>query len=288
MPTNIFLTNQKTNYEKIINEAQEIIGLPNTDIEIETTNEFGAFSVINRLSQRRFFVYSPAFFDSVYSVTNTNFAIMSICFHELAHQYYRHPLKPNNASHIYEKQADTYSGYQMCLSHATLEQALLAIQNFGTEQETETHPDKASRIAAITSGYINARIKVFHDTTYREIYKTLKSNELMFALYDTKSMEEIESMSYSKDTVAAYTKKVFKKSKTKQLYTLYGELIYFTNDNKINLYTNNKVIGKILPTSNATEKMLSLDGVQFHLENNIITSVNPDGSKLEVGQKLLK
>jgi len=287
LPPVVFLTNQTSRYDSVINNSQELIGLPNTDIAIRTTIDFGAFSVINRKNQNRTFLYSPAFFDSIYSVTNTNLAIMSVCFHELAHQFYRHPLKPTAASLIYEKQADRYSGYQMCIIGATLEQALTAIQHFGNDIENETHPDKTSRIAEITKGYIDAKIKIFKDSTFFEMDRNFKSNELMFALYDTKSMSEIESMEYSKDTVVSYKKKALNKSKTKQVYTLYGELIYFATDNKIKLLSNNETIGKILPThGNSTIKFLDLDGVKFQLENKSIFSINPDGSKLEVGINL--
>jgi hypothetical protein len=209
---------------------------------------------------------------------------MSVCFHELAHQFYRHPLKPTAASLIYEKQADRYSGYQMCIIGATLEQALTAIQHFGNDIENETHPDKASRIAEITKGYIDAKIKIFKDSTFFEMDRNFKANELMFALYDTKSMSEVESMDYSNDTVVSYKKKVLKKSKTKQVYTLYGELIYFTSDNKIKLLSSNETIGKLIAANgNLAIKFLDLDGVKFQLENKSIFSINPDGSKLEVG-----
>jgi hypothetical protein len=284
LPSVVLLTNQTSRYDSVINNSQELIGLPNTDIAIRTTNDFGAFSVINRKNQNRTFLYSPAFFDSIYSVTNTNLAIMSVCFHELAHQFYRHPLKPTAASLIYEKQADRYSGYQMCIIGATLEQALTAIQHFGNDLENETHPDKSSRIAEITKGYIDAKIKIFKDSTFFEMDKNFKSNEILFALYDTKPMSEIESMEYSSDTVVSYKKKALKKSKTKQIYTLYGELIYFTTDNKIKLLSNNETIGKIIAANeNMAIKYLDLEGVKFQLENKSIFSINPDGSILEVG-----
>ncbi|MDL2143862.1 hypothetical protein QQY79_15145 [Flavobacterium tructae] len=289
LPNTVFVYNQSSKYDSIINNSLELLGLPNTDIAIKTTNDFGAFSVINRKNQNRTFLYSPAFFDSIYSVTNTNMAIMSVCFHELAHQFYRHPLKPTSASHIYEKQADRYSGYQLCIIGATLDQALQAIQHFGNDLENETHPSRESRITEITRGYIDAKIKIFKDSTFYEMDRNLKSNELKLAIQNDKSASEVRNINKSVNKSASYEKTASKKSKTKQIYTLYNELIYFTSDNKIKLLSNNEIIGKIIIINrNLTIKCLDLEGVTFQLENKSIFSINPDGSKLEVGIKINK
>ena len=287
LPTSISLVSQISSYDSSINYASSLIGLPNTDIEIQTISIYGAFSVINKQSQRRFFLYSPVFFDSVYKVTQTNLAVLSICFHELAHQFYRHPLKSSYASHFYEKQADRYSGFEMCIIGATLEQSLTAMKNFGNDAETPTHPDKSNRLAEIEKGYIDAKIKIFKDSSYMKQDRIFKSQELMYALFDDKSLDDIQSMKYSKDTVSAYTKSAVMKSNTKQIYSFYGELIYLTKDNQIKLVSNNETIGNVFQlNSNIDLKVISLDGVKFYLEGKTIFSVNPDGFKLEVGNKI--
>ena len=292
LPSSLLLTNLNSDYDSTINYALSLLGVPNTDIEIETTPTFGAFSVINRQSQRRFFVYSPVFFDSVYKVTQTNLAILSICFHELAHHFYRHPLKPSYASHLYEKQADRYSGFEMAIIGATLEESLAAMKNIellgGKVTETPSHPDKASRLAEIEKGYIDARIKIFKDSSYIKRDSIFRIQELMYALYEDKSFFDIQNMEYSTDTVYAYSNKAIKKSNTKQVYSFYGELIYLTSDKRIKLLSNNQSIGEIIqPNPNLKSKILNLDGVKFYLEEEKIYSVNPDGFKLEVGNKII-
>jgi hypothetical protein len=289
LPPTISLTLQNLNYDSTINYAQNLIGLPNTDIEIKTTPIFGAFSAINKQDQRRFFIYSPTFFDSVYSETQTKLAVLSICFHELAHQFYRHPLKPTNASLLYEKQADRYSGFQMCIIGATLEQSLSAMKAYGNDNETPTHPDKASRLAEIEKGYVDAKIKIFKDLSYVKRDSILKSKELMNALFIEKSYSEIQTMTYSadSDSIHAYTKNTAKNLNPEQLYSLYGDLIFLTNDMKIKLVSNDEIIGEVLE-ANLNSKILNLAGVKFLLESKIIYSINPDGFKLEVGGKIIK
>jgi hypothetical protein len=287
MPSTIEVTSSISNYDSTINYTLNLIGLPNSDIEIETTPTFGAFSIINRLNQRRFFVYCPSFLDSVFKVTQTDFAILSICFHELAHQFYRHPLKPSYASHIYEKQADRYSGFEMAIIGATLEQSLLAMKFFGNDSETPTHPDKLSRLAEIGKGYIDARLKIFKDSSYIKQDSIFKMKELMSSVYEDKSFSEIQSIKHSSKRINEYSNNELKKSNTKQIYNFYGELIYLTEDMQIRILSNNQCIGNVLqPNPNLKTIILNLDGVKFYLDEGKIFSVNPDGFKLEVGNKI--
>jgi hypothetical protein len=270
-------------YDSLIVHSLQLVGLPNTDIEIAKTYRYGAFSVIEQPSQRRFFLYSPSFFDSVRTKTGTDLAILSICFHELAHQFYRHPLKPGNASRIYEKQADRYSGYQMCLTHATLEQALLAMQSFGNDLATYSHPDKNSRLLEIAQGYCEAKLNVFKDSSYLRVYRNLKSFEL------TKIKEnmffEKNNIKSLTDTIGGFENET-KSYDSRQNYLLYGEQIYITSDNEIKLYSNNELIGKAVQSSSGFPVELNLDGVKFYLEGDKrIYSKNPDNTKLEVGMK---
>ena len=290
-PSTLTLTEQNSNYDSTISYALGLIGLPKTDIEIETTPTFGAYSVINRQSQRRFFIYNPTFFDSVYKVTQTNYAILGICFHEFAHHFYRHPLKPTNASHFYEKQADRYSGFELAIIGATLEQSLAAMNNIevlgGNVNATSSHPDKASRLAEIKKGYIDARIKIFKDSSFIKQDSIFKMQEFMYALYNSKSFSAIEEMSYNADSIVVYSNKAIKKSNSKQVYLFYGELIYLTKDQKVQLLDCEQSIGEVLqPNPKLQSKVLNLDGVKFYLEEDKIYSVNPDGFKLEVGNKI--
>lgn len=287
IPSLLTVTNNLSNYDSLVKYSMDLIGLPNSDIEILKTSEFGAFSVINRLSLRRFFIYSPKFFDSVRNVTKTDLAILSICFHELAHQSYRHPLKPSSTSHMFEKQADRNSGFVMCIIGATLEQSLLAIKNFGNENETSTHPERSIRMTEIERGFIDAKILIFKDSTYLKQDSLLKSKELMSALFGKMDNEDIENLTNTKNKYSVYIKKVFRKANTKQVYYLYGELIYITSNMEIHLLSNDERIGEVLqPNDNLESKILNLNGVKFYLEDQKIYSVNPDGIKLEVGNKI--
>jgi hypothetical protein len=285
LPSMLKVESIHSHYDTLINYALDLIGLPSTDISIEMTSKFGAFSIMNSQGQRKF-LYSPFFFDSVYKVTQTSFAILSICFHELAHQFYRHPLKPSFGSHIYEKQADRYSGFEMAIVGASLEQSLLAMKYFGNDSETMTHPDKASRLAEIEKGYIDARIKIFKDPNYIKQDSAFKMQEFMSAIYVDASFAEVKNIKYSVDSIQINSNKASNKSNTKQVYSLYGELIYLSKDN-VKLVSNGQSIGQIFqPNESLKYKILNIDGVKFYLEDRIIYSINPEGYKLEVGKNI--
>ncbi len=57
-----------------------------------------------------------------------------------------------------ELEADRFSGFIMARYGASLEEALKAIQVYGSEKESSTHPSKRTRIAAITNGYMEGKI----------------------------------------------------------------------------------------------------------------------------------
>jgi hypothetical protein len=111
-----------------------------------------------------YFAFNELFFDSVFTVTKSYNCIKSICFHEIAHHFYRHPLKSKWEAHVHELEADRYSGFLMRMIGATLEQSIAAMTHFGNETDTHSHPSKYKRIAEIRSGYLDASIRIFKDS----------------------------------------------------------------------------------------------------------------------------
>lgn len=295
LPASIHPTGDDSKYDRIIKNSEVLLGLANLDIEIVTTNDFGAFSVINRLSNRRFFVYSERFFDSVLAVTRTDLSIKSICFHEFAHQFHRHPLKPIAASHIYEKQADHFSGYQMRILGATLGTALSAMAYFGNENETPSHPAKQIRLAEIQRGYMDAERLLFKGVPVKINEPTLDSmliNPTIMMLDTTGITVDSLIISYHPIIEKNQMPQVIEYlnfNKDVAVYIVYGELIYFTAKKEIRLVSNDKFVGKLSETD--TKKGMQLmkmdGGVTFQFSNEgIIYSEYPGGVLVEAGRKI--
>ncbi len=275
-----------TSYDEIILEVLSLVGIPNSDIEIRTTSSYGAYSVINRDCRRRFFLYNEAFFDSVYVVTNSYESIKSICFHEIAHHFYRHPLKSRWEAHFHELEADRYSGFQMRLIGATLEESVAAMKYFGNETTSQSHPEKSLRINEIKAGYIDASLRVFKDSTYIKIDSLIQANEILFALQEVqkqnKGFEKSNKDIFEKDSTFNF-ENVF----TQPAYTILGKILTVNEANEIFDLATNEKVGRITsPYPGAEFQLLKFETSTYKIENGNIYSISQLGTPIKLGTKI--
>ncbi|MEQ9300907.1 MAG: hypothetical protein RIF33_20200 [Cyclobacteriaceae bacterium] len=271
-------------YDSIITDVLEVIGFRNSDIEIKKTSKFGAFSLINRNCRRRFFLYNEAFFDSVYSVTQSIEPIKSICFHEIAHHFYRHPLKSRWEAHLHELEADRYSGYQMRLIGATPEESIAAMSHFGNKDSTFTHPEKTIRINEIKAGYADASLRVFNDSSFILSDSLMFIESLMLAFSEVskqnKSFGFINEESFSLEND---TKEIF----NNPTYNLLGKILIITDDNEVIDLATNQIVGDVkLPYENAPFELIRFETSTYKIEDGAIYSMTQVGTKIKLGAKI--
>ncbi|MBQ4819625.1 hypothetical protein [Aquimarina sp. MMG016] len=276
----------KTNYDTIIQNSLSLVGLPNSDIEVRKVPRYGAYAVISKNCKRRFFLYNEVFFDSVISVTKSHLPIKSICFHEFAHHFYRHPLKSRWESKVHELEADRYSGFQMRLIGATLEQSIAAMQHFGNETDTNTHPKKSIRIKEIEAGYIDASIRVFKDSTLIKRDSLIQKNEILYAFQEVdklnKDFKDFNKKDFEKDGILSFETKF-----TLPAYSFLGKILIINNNNEVfDLATNEKVGRITIPYSNAEFELLKFEASTYKVENGIIYSMNQLGTPIKLGTKI--
>jgi hypothetical protein len=273
-------------YDEIVSEVLSLVGIPNSDIEIRTTSSFGAFSVINRDCKRRFFVYNKAFFDSVYAVTKSYEPIKSICFHEIAHHFYRHPLKSKWEAHLHELEADRYSGFQMRLIGATLEESIAAMKYFGNETTSQSHPEKSIRINEIKAGYIDASLRIFKDSTYIKTDSLINVNEILFAFQEVqkqnKGFEKFNKEIFQRDSTFNFENVI-----SQPAYSILGKILIVNESNEVfDLATNEKVGNIISPYPNAGFELLKFETSTYKIENDNIYSMNQLGTPIKLGTKI--
>jgi hypothetical protein len=287
MPAEIMIDKSPEPYDSVISRAESLISLHNSDIEVATTTEYGAFSAINKISHRRFILYSPEFFNDVSENRQNDLSVLSICLHELGHLMYNHPLRRTSTAQIFEKEADRFSGYYMCLAGATLDQSLAAIKKFGNENETETHPDKAVRAKEIEAGYIDARINIFKDTTYKK-----QRDSITVLVQQTLAMNKIKKSMFKKDSskrnLAAGAGEKTKEPTLALLdqFVLLGETIYVDAQNNVRSNKEKEPIGKFLPATTPGNGRIMIEDVSYTLENGQIYSGAPKVAKLSVGHQI--
>lgn len=275
-----------TSYDKIIKDVMNLIGIPNSDIEIRTTTSFGAFSVITRNCRRRVFLYNEAFFDSVYSVTKSYEPIKSICFHEIAHHLYRHPLKSRWEAHFHELEADRYSGFQMRLIGATLEESIAAIESFGNETTSQSHPEKSLRINEIKAGYIDASLSVFKDSTLIKTDSIIQVNELLIAFQEVekenKGFNKFNKENFEKDSTFSF-ENVF----NQPAYSILGKILIVNEANEVFDLATNEKVGKITsPYPKAEFELLKFETSTYKIENGNIYSMSQLGTVIKLGTKI--
>jgi len=275
---------QESKYDSLITEVLNVVGLPNTDIEINKTVKFGAFSIITKNCKRRFFLYNEEFFDSVYNVTNSYNCIKSICFHELAHHFYRHPLKSKWEAHIHEIEADRYSGFQMRLIGATIDESIAAMTYFGNNVATHSHPNKEDRIKEIKSGYFDASSRLFKDKQYEQKDSLYFYEELLLAIEKLKSSNESFNKSINE---SAFLNKEMTNIFSYPTYNLAGNLISVNENNDVLDLESNEIVGKVVtPYENAPFVLLKFEYSTYQIEENTIYSLSPNGIKIKLGTKI--
>lgn len=101
----------------------------------------------------RYVFYNQLFMMRVKQQTNTDWSSISILAHEIGHHLSGHTLDSIGSRPIKELEADRFSGFVLAKMGATIEEALVAMNNIANEQGSFTHPPRSARIAAITNGW---------------------------------------------------------------------------------------------------------------------------------------
>ena len=133
--------------------------LPNFVVR-ENTDIANAVAFIK--DRKRYIEYNPEAMAGLLDSTQTDWAVISILAHEIAHHLLGHTLNPRSINPGDELSCDRYSGYVLERMGATLEEAISAIQVAGTAQGTKTHPPRTARIEAIRQGWTESRDQMDH------------------------------------------------------------------------------------------------------------------------------
>lgn len=119
-------------------------------------------AVATTINNRRYIIYDPRLLGFADKNSNSYWSSMSILAHEIGHHLQGHTLNNGGVAPELELQADKFSGHTLYKMGASLEQAIAAINKFGSETDSDTHPSKYKRIVAIKSGWESASKQRFN------------------------------------------------------------------------------------------------------------------------------
>lgn len=149
-----YMSNQRA--EQVIDKILSNVGLFRNFIikECPHMSNAAAASVKTSLGGfDRYIIYDKAFLDKVSGITGTDWSAISILAHEIGHHLNGHTLMAGINNHEAELQADEFSGFVLAKMGASLDEALSAINEYGTINSTNSHPNKFLRIQAISKGW---------------------------------------------------------------------------------------------------------------------------------------
>jgi hypothetical protein len=115
------------------------------------------------IRRQRYIIYDNDFLEGLDSYAQTKWASISVLAHEMGHHYRNHILDARGSSPPKEIEADYFSGYVMAKLGATLNEANAAMEQIASPRASASHPAKADRLNAITTGWNYA--KGFSQTT---------------------------------------------------------------------------------------------------------------------------
>ncbi len=128
-------------------------GLPTNFLLVASDVDNAAAAIYKN---QRYILYNQRFLEDVTSRTKSNFGALSILAHEVGHHLSGHTLIEADARANLELEADRFSGFVLAKMGATLSEACIAMELYGSNTASLTHPAKRTRLAAITNGWKEA------------------------------------------------------------------------------------------------------------------------------------
>lgn len=137
-----------------IKNIMKYVGLP-ANFLLQASDIDNAAAVV--YAQKRYILYNQRFIEEVKDATHTRFGPISILAHEAGHHLAGHTLSDRESRPNLELEADRFSGFVLAKMGATLNETLAAMEIYGSQVASLTHPAKRTRIAAITNGWKEAK-----------------------------------------------------------------------------------------------------------------------------------
>jgi len=153
----VYTTTAATGARDIITEIIDVVGLK-PRFEVRAANVPNAAAVI--MNGQRYILYNEHFVSSLNNALKTDWAGVSILAHEIGHHLNGHTLSKSGSNLRDELEADEFSGFVLRKMGASLSEAQAAIRVLADEEDSYTHPGKASRLTAISQGWRNAETQI--------------------------------------------------------------------------------------------------------------------------------
>lgn len=205
-----------TEAESALGSIMKYTGLPTNFLLVAADVDNAAAAIYNN---KRYILYNQRFMEEVGKKTKSKFGALSILSHEVGHHLSGHTLFEAEARPELELEADRFSGFILAKMGASVEDACIAMEIYGSSVASSTHPSKKTRIAAVVNGWKEAMednqkstIKevaspsisqdlFIIDVASEEKYITIRNKSLSSDEYKLGGSGTIEGINLNKETV---------------------------------------------------------------------------------------
>lgn len=147
-----------TGQRDVLREITDVVGLkPRFQLRATSEVENAAAVVYNG---QRYLLYNPQFVATVNRAGRTDWAGTSILAHEMGHHLNGHTLTGRGSNPADELEADEFSGFVLRKMGASLAEAQAAMAIISEEAASATHPGRAQRLTAISTGWKQATAQI--------------------------------------------------------------------------------------------------------------------------------
>ena len=144
--------------DEALNRIMKLTGLP-ANFELKSASVPNACAVVKCDDYgdcKRYILYSQEFMENLKDETRTNYAELGVLAHEIGHHLSGHTLTNTGSRYDTELEADKFAGFMLYKLGATITEVKQCYSNLPSTGSS-THPPKSARIAAVSSGYYDAK-----------------------------------------------------------------------------------------------------------------------------------
>jgi len=144
--------------DKALNRIMKLTGLP-ANFELKSATVPNACAVVKCDDYgdcKRYILYSQEFMETLKNETRTNYAELGVLAHEIGHHLSGHTLTNAGSRYDTELEADKFAGFILYKLGASITEVKQCYSNLPSAGSS-THPPKSARIAAVSSGYYDAK-----------------------------------------------------------------------------------------------------------------------------------
>ncbi len=145
--------NSDADAEAALKSIMKYTGLPTNFLLLAADVDNAAAAIYKN---QRYILYSQRFLEEVRRKTGSRFGALSILAHEVGHHLSGHTLLETESRPELELEADRFSGFVLAKMGASMDEACVAMDAYGSNEESDTHPGKRTRLAAIVNGWKEA------------------------------------------------------------------------------------------------------------------------------------